>query len=52
MQIAVWPDGTWCPVDEASELLLWKSDDYRVVDLPSWVVDCVDTEEYVACIIV
>lgn len=32
MQYAIWPDGTWCELEEA-ETMTWMSDDYFVVDL-------------------
>lgn len=28
--IALWPDGTWCDLDEVESYLTWKSDDYQV----------------------
>lgn len=29
--IALWPDNTWCLLEEINNFLLWMSDDYQLV---------------------
>lgn len=32
IKVCIWPDGTWCLLDEVEEFR-WMSDDYKVVEL-------------------
>lgn len=48
-RVAIWPDGTWCALSERSEfeeLLRWKSDDYRIVEVAEWVEDGSPADRY------
>ena len=39
VKVAIWPCGTWCPLDETrdlQELRAWMGDDYYVVDVTEW----------------
>jgi hypothetical protein len=38
-RIAVWADGEYCHLDELDEMLMCKSDDYTVVDIPEEATD-------------
>lgn len=42
IEVAVWPDGTWCPLEEKgdmADLLRSKSDDYYIVLVEAWDED-------------
>lgn len=39
VEVAIWPCGTWCPLDETrdlQEMRAWMGDDYYVVDVTEW----------------
>lgn len=38
-KVCIWPDGTWCYLDEVEGYLQWMSDDYAVVMVPESIED-------------
>lgn len=52
-RVAIWPDGTWCALDERADfedMLLWKSDDYAIVEVAEWVEDGSPADHYFAAL--
>lgn len=51
VQVAIWPCGTWCALEEARdlrELQAHMSDDYKVVDVYEWDEDGSPAAKYFA----
>ena len=51
ISICIWPDGSWCELDDLEEYP-WKSDDYQVTDVPGdWYYDQIEehVHDYLGC---
>ena len=43
IEICLWPDDSWCYLDELEEVLSFKSDDYAVVSANEFIKRTGDT---------